>query len=119
MAKVFVYGTLLSGEGNNRRYLQNDESKLLGEDVITGYKMYSLGAFPAICAGLDHQTITGEVWEITDKILWDLDRLEGFPDFYDRTAVDTKFGIAWVYLHDNQPDGKLIESGSWKEYLGR
>ena len=121
MFKVFVYGTLLSGEHNNRRYLQNEESKLLGEDNIMGFIMYSLGAFPAIveAAFEEEGMIIGEVWEISDNVLKRLDYLEGYPDFYNRMEVNTKFGSAYVYYQIDKPNGKLIESGSWKEYLGR
>jgi gamma-glutamylcyclotransferase (GGCT)/AIG2-like uncharacterized protein YtfP len=117
MPLVFVYGTLLSGEGNNRRFLTT--SKKLSDDKIVGFSMYDLGAFPAISPCDDvKKEIVGEVWEISDQILKELDYLEGYPRFYDRIEVGTSMGEAWVYYHREAPglDPQIL-SGNWKAHL--
>ena len=107
MEKIFVYGTLKKGFGNNRIL---DNETFVGRDTITGWNMIDLGPFPAIVAGTKH--IIGEVWEVNS--LQELDLLEGFPSFYDRVQVDTIHGNAWVYvMDDNTMNDTIIETGEW------
>lgn len=116
MPKVFVYGTLLSGERNNL-FLQNPEYKLLGNCKVTGFTMYNLGAFPACVRDYSFNTINGEVWEISDGRLDCLDGLEGYPNFYNREEIPTEFGYAWIYIHTKEPNAEVIKSGNWKQYI--
>lgn len=95
--KVFVYGTLM--KGNTTRGLdQFPGSKFLGEAVTSSstYSMYDLGAFPAVCLS-GNNAIKGEVWEVDENTFYVLDRIEGFPDFYNRKLVETNHGVAWMY----------------------
>ncbi len=116
MPKVFVYGTLLSGESNNHRFLQTSVKK--GNYALKGFTMYDLGSFPACIQSLHYgDVVVGEVWEVTNEVFQSLDYLEGYPRFYDRIEVDTFDGTAWIYIHNEKPDGERISSGSWKEHL--
>lgn len=116
--KVFVYGTLLSGFGNNRLLV---DSKYLGQEIIEGFEMYSLGGFPAITPGKGR--ILGEVYEVDEKTMTRLDGLEGYPNFYNRMKIDINNNTdeAWVYFMDNPHRFRggstpLVVSGSWKTY---
>ena len=42
--------------------------------------------------------IRGEVWEVSDKVLEQLDAIEGYPDFYNKQVVHTTQGKAWMYF---------------------
>jgi gamma-glutamylcyclotransferase (GGCT)/AIG2-like uncharacterized protein YtfP len=43
-----------------------------------------------------------------------LDCLEGYPRFYDKTEIDTPVGTAHVYfLTEEYADNELVESGNW------
>lgn len=123
MNQIFVYGTLLDGEYNNRRYLQNNNSRLLGKTIINEFEMYSLGMYPTIVKSeLDITVIYGEVWEVTDNILSVLDRLESYPQQYNRMEVQTKYGFSWVYFQSYEQVRKRdfaehISSGSWIKYI--
>lgn len=125
MNRIFVYGTLLSGQYNNHRYLQNDESKLMGDARTTAFEMYSLGAYPAcIESEFDANEIIGEIWEVSDLVLEKLDRLEGYPRFYNRKKIETTMGESWIYYMsredmENKLFKEFIPSGSWLEYIGR
>jgi gamma-glutamylcyclotransferase (GGCT)/AIG2-like uncharacterized protein YtfP len=90
--KLFVYGTLKKGFCNHH-VLGN--AKFIGAYTTQPrYTMYDMGAYPAI--RLDGKTsIVGEVYEINDLEL--VDSLEGYPVLYDRTEIETDFGVAWVY----------------------
>jgi gamma-glutamylcyclotransferase (GGCT)/AIG2-like uncharacterized protein YtfP len=109
--KVFVYGTLLDGESNHQ-WLQ--DSPKIGDTIISKFQMHDMGAFPAL---VENETslskIVGEVYEITDEVLKMLDRLEGFPGFYDRKLITTEFGDAWVYYNNKSKNRPVIESGDW------
>ena len=117
--KVFVYGTLKSGHGNSKYFLENDESVCLGKCTIDGnFTMVNLGAFPGVIP-TGNNTIHGEVWEVSEKVSKRLDRLEGYdPDpnqrYYDKMVVETAFGNAEIYIldesHLNYPK---IETGEW------
>ena len=121
LGKVAVYGSLRKGLHNS--YLLNN-AKPLGTEVITGFKMFSLGSFPFISTkdATDTDSITIEVYEVNQSEFRRLDQLEGFPSFYNRTLVDTTHGKAWIYFIDNYENSvhKPVVHGDWfKEYTGK
>lgn len=118
---VFVYGTLLQGQRNN--YLLAN-SLLIGDAKVSGLQMHDLGYFPACVKSEDPKSkVVGEVWQIDDATLLQLDWLEGYngenPEegFYNRIEVDTKWGKAWVYICEEARGRDLIEGGDWIEYV--
>lgn len=89
MKRVFVYGTLKKGHGNNR-VLGN--STFLGEAITCadGFFMYTNGGFPYVLRNGSF-FIKGELYEVTsDEVLRGLDRLEGYPSHYDRILITAK-----------------------------
>lgn len=107
---VFVYGTLRKGECNHH-FLENSQF-LGGCQSAQDYRLYDLGAYPAVSAG--NQAINGEVYLIDEVTLQALDKLEDVPVEYRRETIETPFGQAWIYLY--QDSSKLvqeIESGDW------
>lgn len=124
MYKVVVYGTLRSGESNHGLL---EGSELLGTTTVNGYGMVSLGFFPAAFK-MKGYSLVGEVYEVEDFVLEDLDMLEGYdrvsPEsgMYDRVLVDTEFGEAFMYVYNGDIEAysdELIHD--WKEvaWLGR
>jgi gamma-glutamylcyclotransferase (GGCT)/AIG2-like uncharacterized protein YtfP len=116
---VAVYGSLRQGFGNHQRFLSH--LKPLGLDLIEGWDMYSLGAFPAIVGGSG--AVVVEVYDVDDNTLRMLDGLEGFPHFYNRSQVSTEYGEAWVYHFNEDWSGRAnyhhkVESGDWRDYKG-
>ena len=97
MTKVFVYGTLKKG-GAIRGLDGQPGAELVGDAVTTDseYSLFDLGAFPAV--GIKGKNkIKGEVWEVSDQIFASLDRIEGYPDFYDRKQISSSKGNTWIY----------------------
>ncbi len=106
--RVFVYGTLKSGYGNNTLL---STSRLIGKAVTK--KHYVLGnvgfpfAFPADVVPAGNQRllhpVAGEVWEIdTPGTLLDLDNLEGHPTWYKRREVELQDdSLVWIYEMDD------------------
>jgi len=97
MDKVFVYGTLKTG-GAIRGLDGQKGAKLVGDAVTTDarYSLFDLGSFPAVGLKGDNK-IKGEVWEVDEEVFASLDRIEGYPDFYDRKQVSTNKGKVWMY----------------------
>jgi gamma-glutamylcyclotransferase (GGCT)/AIG2-like uncharacterized protein YtfP len=114
--RLFVYGTLLSGEGNHGRL---GPSRLLGvRRTEPRYTLVNLGAFPAML-NRGTTSVTGEVYEVDDAILAAVDRLEGHPGFYRRTGVRLLGGESvegYVLAHPRAQSYPLIASGDWREY---
>lgn len=107
---VFVYGTLRRGEAHHE-YLAN--CQCLGTfDTKPEYTLYDLGEYPGLVEG--HNTIAGEVYVIEDATLAQLDILEDVPVEYRREQIETCFGIAWIYLYqENAALQHEIASGDW------
>ena len=101
---VFVYGTLKKGNSSRGLDRWSLGANFIGNAVTSQNKftLYDLGAFPAVgLKGEDY--IAGEVWSVDKDTLDDLDKIEGYPDFYNRIQVDTTKGEAWMYY---MPDVK-------------
>ena len=87
--KVFVYGSLKKGFYNN---VVLGDSEFVAVDIVSGYSLISLGAFPMAIPDPNGQVI-GEVYYVTPETLEKLDRLEGFhidnpySSMYDRQVV--------------------------------
>ena len=99
--KVFVYGTLKSGDTCRGMDRISPEAMIVGKAVTTypDYDMIDLGAFPGAIDGTKY--IEGEVWEVDENTFHVLDQIEGFPDFYSRKLVNTTQGKAWMYYLPN------------------
>lgn len=110
MHLVFVYGTLRQGEANHH-YLAG--SQRLGMWVTPpSYALHDLGPYPGLSAG--QQSIQGEVYQVDDSTLAQLDILEDVPVEYRRENIDTPYGLAWIYIYqDTSRLNSLIESGDW------
>src|SRR5262249_38344841 len=82
--RVFVYGTLLSGEANHghlagARYVGSGRTRAEVE-------LRDLGAYPALIAG-GAQAVVGEIYEVDEATLAALDALEDHPAYYRRTEI--------------------------------
>ena len=115
--RVFVYGTLRSGEANWRTLLSPDQG--CSAKTEPRFTMRSHGRFPIVQHG-GITAISGEVFLVDDATLILLDQLEGHPDWYERVEIDVTLDIgelqrAWIYLMpvDQDEQTPVIESGDW------
>ena len=114
-ARVFVYGTLRAGEPNH--YLLDHHDLVARARTEAEFELVSLGAFPAMIAG-GRTAVVGEVYEIDPVTLAALDRLEGHPRFYQRTAIRLEDGdeVLAYLLSPEQARGRTrIPSGDWTD----
>jgi len=106
--KVFVYGTLMSGQ---RAHSLLGDAKLIGKYRLVDYAMYDMGAYPAIypCAG---ESVVGEVYEISTEKLPDMDRYEGEGSLYFRRSVVVSNALnsvkVYAYVYNRQPDRDIM-----------
>lgn len=114
-----VYGSLRNGFGNNR--LLKDSDHLSTETISIPYRMVSLGGFPGLVPSDENHDIVVEVWSVDDATYRNVERLEGFPNFYQKAVVNTTQGEGEVYVledpyYQQEPS---VESGDWNEYYKR
>ena len=110
MNRVFVYGTLKSGGAIRGLNQFGEGAAIVGKakTMYPDYEMSDLGAFPGVFLnGKFH--IEGEVWEVNDQVMEQLDAIEGYPDFYNRQVTHTTQGKAWMYY---------LEGEAYKDYAG-
>jgi len=112
--RLFVYGSLLSGERHNDRL---GGARLIGPALTeASYTLVDLGPYPAL---LDEGTtaVSGEIYEVDGVRLAALDEFEGHPDEYLRMPVRLVGGSpaeAYVLPRAKAPEGRAIASGSWR-----
>ena len=89
--KVFVYGTLKNGYGNNRLLSDCD---LLSVAYLANHKLLHAG-FPVLVPE-EGSRVRGEVWEVPEKIkdqvVERLDWLENEGNMYDRITITVNDG---------------------------
>jgi gamma-glutamylcyclotransferase (GGCT)/AIG2-like uncharacterized protein YtfP len=112
--RVFVYGTLLQGEGNHDILAG---ARFLGPArTPPGYALHDLGAFPGLVAGGEH-AVEGEVYIVGPDTLARLDQLEGHPRFYRRAPIALEDGSAvetYLLPPDRVVGRPVITSGRWR-----
>lgn len=95
MNRVFVYGTLKSGQ-RNAHYMHG--ARYLGRHVTARrYSMFEFGGYPAVCERGGH-AISGEVYLVDERRFRRIDDLEWYPHFYQRIEIPTNWGQAWMYV---------------------
>lgn len=115
---VFVYDMLRRECGNN--FLLED-SRFIGEAVTAEpYAMY-VTLIPYVVRDQAVGRIVGEVYEVDDTTLHDLDRVEGHPYWYSRSMAPVILQggervNAWVYFCPEGP-GELLHSGDYLAWL--
>tara|TARA_R100000734_G_C3317632_1_gene110970 strand:- start:3023 stop:3433 length:411 start_codon:yes stop_codon:yes gene_type:complete len=111
--KVFVYGTLKKGFHNHDII---DGGNYIGTaQSVEKFNMINLGGFPAVLYNSDDgYQISGEIYQVTPKILQRLDILEGEGTFYNRVE-DNFFMVnnkprkngqnlkCWIYILKDMP----------------
>jgi gamma-glutamylcyclotransferase (GGCT)/AIG2-like uncharacterized protein YtfP len=100
--KVFVYGSLKSG-GAVRGLNQFEGATIVGKakTLYPDYNMIDLGSFPGVTKN-GEKHIQGEVWQVDEEVMEELDAIEGYPNFYNREVTQTSQGKAWMYYLEKE-----------------
>lgn len=109
--KVFVYGTLRK-EGS-LHYMIDKEPVAMAK--LRGFKMYNLGAYPAITPSNDfNDIIVGEIYEITEEKFLQISTMERCAGY---TIYHSAEIGAYLYVYDKINNEKQqIKSGDWIEF---
>lgn len=131
ITKVVVYGSLLSGLGNHG-VMVNACGKLIDTGVsVENFDMYSLGGFPSVSLKHnEHESpLVVEVYDVEDKNLHIIDRLEGYnldsdDNFYNRSPIKVKLDttgevVEGLIYHIDEQKRTPVPSGNWREYLNQ
>lgn len=118
---VFVYGSLRSGDAGAMS-IRFPNSKFIAEAQVSG-SLYDLGAYPGLLLDESKSLVSGEVYEVDDELLNELDDFEASSS-YGRKQVeitlDTDRKRCWVYVPEDNTEfyshRTLITSGDWMEY---
>ena len=114
--RVFVYGTLLSGEPNSHLLERGD---LVSEATTEpSFELVSLGAFPAMVAG-GETAVRGEVYAVDRWTITAMDHLEGHPRFYRREPIrmdDGTEALAYLLSGEQAAGRTKIASGDWRSH---
>ena len=119
MKTIFVYGTLMKGQAANDKL---DGAIYLGRGILRDYRMFSLGAYPGIqpCVG---GSVVGELYEVDDACIEQLDCYEGEGTLYRRETVEVftypneysddlfvypRYNKAYVYIYNG--DAEQLET---------
>lgn len=91
--RVFVYGTLMRGRANHRVLVQLG-ARFVGEATAAERRtLVDLGPYPALLPrdaerdGATGARVRGEVYEVDDACVADLDTFEGCPELYRRERI--------------------------------
>ena len=111
--KVAVYGTLMTGERNERWVadaLDRRPCVLRGTLYDTGW------GYPAFVPDADGVEVKAELLTVTADTLARMDVLEGYPRLYRRETVQA----AMVYVMNPMPRGaKVIPGGDWRDFRNK
>ncbi|HBB88036.1 MAG TPA: gamma-glutamylcyclotransferase [Blastocatellia bacterium] len=116
---VFVYGTLRRGSAGSMS-TRFPKSKFIAEAKVNG-SLYYLGPYPGVLLDNSNLLVIGEVYEVDDDLLEELDEFEASSN-YVRKQVEISFGVhrakCWIYEPNPEFYGlhKLITSGDWIKY---
>lgn len=114
MSRFFFYGTLKTGYSAND--LLRGAPSLGAITTHARYHLYRIAGFPGMVVGEATGGVRGELFEVEDECIEDLDQYEGVPHLFRREQIDLADGTkAWAYLY-NRPigDRKEIKNGEWK-----
>jgi gamma-glutamylcyclotransferase (GGCT)/AIG2-like uncharacterized protein YtfP len=116
---VFVYGTLRRGAARAMS-LRFPGSKFIADAKVSG-SLYDLGAYPGLLLNGSNSSVIGEVYEVDDEMLNELDDFEASSHYWRKQveiSLDTRPKVCWTYEPDPEihPLRTVITSGDWIEY---
>jgi gamma-glutamylcyclotransferase (GGCT)/AIG2-like uncharacterized protein YtfP len=95
-------------------------AKFIAEGSVRG-RLFDLGAYPGLLADESGPLVKGEVYQIDDDTLSELDEYEASSN-YRRKEIEVLLGagktVCWVYEPDPESCSHrtVIDSGDWIEY---
>ncbi len=118
--RLFVYGTLMSGEPYHHRWME--KARFLAKArTVPIFQLVDLGSYPGLVSG-GETSVVGELYEIDESLQAVIDRLEGHPHLYHRTSItldDDSEATAYLLPDKAAQRFPVIPGGDWKKYQRR
>lgn len=116
---VFVYGTLRRGGANDMAELFPRAEFVAGASARGS--LYDMGEYPGLLFEEAGALVVGEVYEVDEEILRELDEFEATADYRRRlteVCLGGRVESCWVYGPPAEVcrRGALITSGDWIVY---
>ncbi len=114
---IFTYGTLMKGECNHSRYLQ--DAAYLGRAYLEDHALYNIGWYPG-AVEQEGSRVYGEVYRVDIRKMPALDNLESEGSLYHRKPVSVirngvKMNVqTYIYARGTE-NCEPIPSGDWHE----
>ena len=116
---IFIYGSLRQG-CECPMSMRFPTSKFLANATARG-SLFDLGEYPGLVSNDSNSTVVGELYEVDDELLKELDQFEVSSNYLRKGTVaylGEEAKACWVYEPDpaHYSFGELIEDGDWVEY---
>ena len=121
MPLLFVYGSLKRGY-RLHRHLRSGVFKGVAY-TEPGYALYRLGWYPGMVVEVKSGCVTGELFEIPESLLPELDEVEGVPHLYRRAAIsvhcpdhsgESVVALTYLYQQSVRQHPRVVD-GHWRE----
>lgn len=117
---IIIYGSLRKGFYNHARKMTRG-CRFIGSCKLKGWKLYSLGSYPAINPSPTKKDIVvAEVYKVPEEVFTEIDYMEksaGYKSKKEEVIVNNKVkrGVVWFHPKDfeNAPGIKRVVSGDW------
>lgn len=95
--RIFVYGTLKKGF-HNHYLLEDNDAVFVRSDTLPFHAMYSAGGFPVVLPSsyAPWRNVAGEVYDVSEDCISDLDMLEREGTMYNRKQVEDRDFEAYI-----------------------
>jgi len=116
---VFVYGTLRRGSAGAMPK-SFPKSRYIADAKVKG-SLYDLGAYPGLRLNESNSSVVGEVYEVDDETLSQLDDFEASSGYLRKQieiSLEAREMLCWTYEPNpaSYSFRTLITSGDWIEY---
>ena len=117
MSIIAVYGSLRKGEYNYERFGGDKSFAYKGTFNIPGFKLYSLGPYPAVIEGDKTDKLIVDILETTKDIAKSINNMEvGAGYSAEEVMVDGQVATIYVYDHPIKETNRVL-SGDWSKYI--
>jgi gamma-glutamylcyclotransferase (GGCT)/AIG2-like uncharacterized protein YtfP len=123
MSYILTYGSLREGQYNAKAFKEEfgDGYQYIGTLDITGYKLYSLGSYPAIKETKNiEDTLTVDIFKVSDEVQSEIDNMEhgaGYDSHKRIVRFNDKTYPCTIYVYGYSLDEKyLVKSGDWSKF---
>ena len=112
---IYLYGTLKTGTINNVHL--NLSKYYIKSVIIRGFGMVNMGGFPCIVEDIK-KSIIAELYSIPKNLLVLIDKIEGYPTFYNRQIVkDVDGDSGFIYMVESVNNDYKNKKNKYNEIL--